>query len=430
MTFPHRKHCKARIFFNPFPVKAARTFIFNMNRVSPRNKTPRGKETRTVEKGRVSKGTVVGLFSGIGGLERGFDLEGFHTIATAEIDPSCVAVLSHRMPNVPNLGDITKLETLPASDIVVAGFPCQPYSQAGHRDGLERGRAPLRHLLRLLERSKPSVVVLENVAFILHLHGGAAVTWITNKLAKCGYSWAFRVVDSQAFGLPQRRQRLIIVACSEFDAARTLLTGAPTGAVNNVSIEAKGFYWTEGSSGIGWADNAVPPLKGGSTLGIPCSPAIWDVLDGTIATPNVKDAERLQGFPVNWTAVPGQPRSHERSRSRLIGNAVSVPVARWVASRIAQPGSSAPKKESVIRTTDAWPRAAFGWNRRRYEVALEPMAPRHVPILDFLRYDVTLLSFAATRGFRMRYEGSTLRKDLGFLRALRDHEQRMRAEAL
>ncbi len=93
---------------------------------------------------------------------------------------------------------------------VLAGFPCQPYSQAGRRDGLERGRVPLRHLLRLLERSNPSIIVLENVAFILHLHGGAAVTWIANRLARCGYSWAFRVVDSQAFGLPQRRQRLIL----------------------------------------------------------------------------------------------------------------------------------------------------------------------------------------------------------------------------
>lgn len=168
---------------------------------------------RSLEKNpRMSKGTVVGLFSGIGGLERGFELEGFSTVATAEIDPTCVSVLERRMPGITNLGDMTQLEALPTSDVIVADFPCQPYSQAGLRDGLERGRAPLRHLLRLIEAAKPSVVVLENVAFILYLHGGEAVKRITNRLAKCGYSWACRLLDSRAFGLPHRRLRWILVA--------------------------------------------------------------------------------------------------------------------------------------------------------------------------------------------------------------------------
>jgi DNA (cytosine-5)-methyltransferase 1 len=368
------------------------------------------------------------LFSGIGGLERGFELEGFETIATAEIDGACLSVLSRRMPGVPNLGDITLLDSLPKSDVVVAGFPCQPYSQAGRRDGLERGGTPLRHLLRLIEHSRPSIVVLENVAFILHLYGGEAITRLTNRLAKSGYSWALRVVDSRAFGLPQRRQRLIVVASREFDASRTLLGHVPGIAAQIDGVSAKGFYWTEGSSGIGWADNAVPPLKGGSTLGIPCSPAIWDVRRGTIVTPDVRDAERLQGFPVNWTLVPGQNRAQERARWRLIGNAVSVPVARWVASRIARPSSEPPERTAIIHSDDAWPRAAFGWSRRRYEASPEPMILHHDPILDFLRYDVALLSHAATRGFRRRYEQSSLRKDEKFLRTLRAHEQRMRTE--
>ena len=89
-----------------------------------------------------------------------------------------------------------------------------------------------------------------------------------------------------------------------------------------------GFYWTEGSRGLGWAIDALPTLKGGSTLGIPSPPAIWDPKDGSITTPDIRDAERLQGFEADWTEpaaeVPGVRRSH---RWKLVGNAVSVPVA-------------------------------------------------------------------------------------------------------
>lgn len=391
-------------------------------------KASRGQTKVRVEGGNVKKATVVGLFSGIGGLERGFELEGYRTIATGEIDPACISVLEQRMPDVPNLGDITMIDALPKSDVVVAGFPCQPYSQAGRRDGLERGRTPLRHLLRLIETSLPSVVVLENVAFILHLHGGAAVTRITNRLAKCGYSWAFRLVDTRSFGLPQRRMRWVLVAARDFDASRVLFGQEPTSRKMAGELLAKGFYWTEGTSGIGWADNAVPPLKGGSTLGIPCAPAIWDVYDQRITTPDIRDAERLQGFPINWTRIPDGDRKRERARWRLVGNAVSVPVARWIAANILAPASKAPESAGIIYPGEMLPKAAFGWNTRRYEVRIETAHSGYVPILDFLRYEPLALSYAATRGFRTRYEQSSLRKESKFIATLRLHEKRMCAE--
>lgn len=376
----------------------------------------------------MSKPTVVGLFSGIGGLERGFELAGFRAVATAEIDPVCISVLKNQMPGVPNLGDITKIDELPRADAVVAGFPCQPYSQAGRRDGLERGRTPLRHLLRLIAVWLPSIVVLENVAFILHLHGGAAVTRITNRLAKCGYSWAFRLVDSRAFGLPQRRMRWVLVATRDFDAARALFGDEPRARKVVGELRAKGFYWTEGTSGIGWAENAVPPLKGGSTLGIPCAPAIWDMRDSSIVTPDIRDAERLQGFPVNWTRIPGADRSEERARWRLVGNAVSVPVAKWIATNILSPANDIPDSAGIIYPGDMLPKAAFGWKTRRYIVDLPATGSQHTPILEFLRYETQELSYAATRGFRLRYEQSSLRKDRQFIATLRAHEKRMFAE--
>ena len=97
-----------------------------------------------------------------------------------------------------------------------------------------------------------------------------------------------------------------------------------------------GFYWTEGLRGLGWAVDAVPTLKGGSTIGIPSPPAIWNSGDGSITTPDIRDAERLQGFDADWTLpaldVGGVRRGH---RWKLVGNAVSVPVARWVGDRLA-----------------------------------------------------------------------------------------------
>jgi DNA (cytosine-5)-methyltransferase 1 len=375
----------------------------------------------------VSQSTLLGLFSGIGGLERGFEREGFRSVAVAEIDSACTSVLDRRMAAVPNLGDITKIDRLPDSDVIAAGFPCQPYSQAGRRDGLERGRTPLRHLLRLIESARPAVVVLENVAFILHLQRGAAVTRVTNRLSRCGYSWAFRLVDSRSFGLPQRRLRWILVAARDLDASRVLFGDEPANITLDSGVAARGFYWTEGTSGIGWADNAVPPLKGGSTLGIPCAPAIWDLERETIVTPDIRDAERLQGFPANWTQVPSAGRAYERARWRLIGNAVSVPVARWIAFKILRPSSAAANTVGIVHPNDGWPRAALGWKHRRYEVAVPTSRICHNPILKFLKYEPYPLSYGATRGFRMRYEHSLLRKDIGFITALRDHERRMHA---
>src|SRR5262249_12660226 len=139
--------------------------------------------------------------------------------------------------------------------------------------------------------------------------------------------WAYRVVDTRAFGFPQRRQRVLLLASRKRDPRQVLLADdvadmAPPKKRNT----AHGFYWTEGNAGLGWARDAIPTLKGGSTLGIPSPPAIW-LPRGQLVTPDIRDAERLQGFPAGWTAA-ASPTSAKRNgpRWRLVGNAVSVPV--------------------------------------------------------------------------------------------------------
>ena len=124
-----------------------------------------------------------------------------------------------------------------------------------------------------------------------HLGGGHGMEAVLCGLSKLGYSWAYREIDALAFGLPQRRKRLFIVACrrGEGDPRAILLSEAAprppeTEQPGWLDGRACGFYWTEGNKGIGWADNAIPTLKGGSGLGIPSQPAIV-LPDGQVVLP-------------------------------------------------------------------------------------------------------------------------------------------------
>src|SRR5947209_14620515 len=147
---------------------------------------------------------------------------------------------------------------------------------------------------------------------MLQLDRGRAMSWLTNQLDNRGYTWAYRVVDSRAFGLPQRRQRVLLLASRTRDPRSPLLAqddGEPT--VPDRTGLACGFYWTEGTRGLGWAVDAVPTLKGGSGLGIASPPAIWRAGTGRIVTPDVRDAERLQGLPPGWTE-PGDGDDRRR----------------------------------------------------------------------------------------------------------------------
>ena len=146
--------------------------------------------------------------------------------------------------------------------------------ESGGADGWYHGH-PLEsreHVFRLLDgaASSPTWLLLENVSFMLQLDRGEAMSWLTSALDVRGYTWAYRVVDTRAFGLPQRRQRVLLLASQSRDP-RPVLLGPDHGEVEITDRTglACGFYWTEGIRGLGWAVDAVPTLKGGSTIGIP-----------------------------------------------------------------------------------------------------------------------------------------------------------------
>lgn len=252
---------------------------------------------------------------------------------------------------------------------------------------------------------------------------------IATALETLGYRWAYRVVDSRAFGLPQRRRRVYLLA-SLTDDPRSVLFADDAGTVEEPKLNghpvACGFYWTEGIRGLGWAVDAVPTLKGGSTVGIPSAPAIL-LPSGEVVVPDIRDAERLQGFPSNWTK-PAENVARAGSRWKLVGNAVSVPASTWVGKRLLQPGIVLDLPHARLRST-RWPTAAWnvGEGRVSVDVSEWPMRRPHSALATFLRFPARPLSARATSGFLRRTERSGLNFPTGFLDALRTHESKMLA---
>jgi DNA (cytosine-5)-methyltransferase 1 len=256
--------------------------------------------------------------------------------------------------------------------------------------------------------------------------------FLVDELERLDYAWAYRVIDARAFGLPQRRQRVILLASRTEDPRAILFQG------NEQEPEAPehdkvacGFYWTEGIRGLGWAVDAVPTLKGGSTIGIPSPPAIRLPVDRIILTPDIRDAERLQGFPANWTlpALEGE-NVRKSARWRLVGNAVSVPVARWVGERLKAGGSYDGHEEAPLGPDEAWPKAAWGAKGQAFRVqrSLWPVREPYQHLADFLSYPGNPLSARATAGFLKRAMMSSLHFQKGFLKDVRTHAIRMRRD--
>ncbi|MEU4343552.1 DNA (cytosine-5-)-methyltransferase [Nocardia sp. NPDC023852] len=372
---------------------------------------------------------MVGLFAGIGGLELGLGRHGWQTELLCEIEPGAQGVLAAHFPDVPLHSDITRLRAIPSgTELVAAGFPCQDLSQAGRTAGITGTRSGLvDEVFRLVRRKRgPRWLLIENVPFMLQLGRGAAMRHITGALEELGYTWAYRVVDARAFGLPQRRQRVLMLA-SRTEDPRPVLFGEDAGLrmVGDPERDPCGFYWTEGVRGLGWAVNAVPTLKGGSALGIASPPAVR-LPSGEIVTPGIADAERLQGFDAGWTTaateVAGIRNGH---RWKLVGNAVSVRMAAWVGSRLATPLDPIPG-DQPLPTGTPWPVAAWGRGGVAHRVPVSTW-PVHEPYEDLTHFltNARLLSARATAGFLRRTGMGSLRFPPGFLADVESHLDRM-----
>lgn len=357
--------------------------------------------------------SVVGLFSGIGGIELGLHASGFTSLLLCDILKPAELVLRAGFPQAEYVSDVRTVRDLAPVEIVSAGFPCQDLSMAGRRNGIDGERSGLvTEVLRILRKrqSSPRWLLLENVPYMLHLDKGRGMQYLAEELEALGFTWAYRVVDSRAFGLPQRRQRVVLLASRQEDPRPVLFSdniGSPPNrdAVGPVNPDwAYGFYWTEGLRGLGWVGSGVPTIKGGSGLGIPSPPAVWIPGSGFIGTPDIRDIERLQGFPENWTAVADQEVHGTRgARWLLLGNAVNVELSKWVGHGLRNPGTPAAKYRR-LGNTSKWPRAAWGHKGERFsvDVTMWPVEREYQHLRSFLKYPLRPLSRRATAGFLSR----------------------------
>lgn len=153
----------------------------------------------------------VSLFTGIGGFDLGFEMAGMECLLQVECDKHCNKVLETHWPNVRRMSDVrdVKGSDCAGADIICGGFPCQDLSVAGKRKGITGERSGLFfELARIVDETRPEYVVWENVPGLLSSESGRDFETVIGTLADLGYSGAWRVLDSQYFGVAQQRDRL------------------------------------------------------------------------------------------------------------------------------------------------------------------------------------------------------------------------------
>jgi DNA (cytosine-5)-methyltransferase 1 len=154
--------------------------------------------------------TVGSLFSGIGGIDLGLERAGHRVLWQSEIDNYACRVLKKHWPEIPNLGDVKKINwsEVPNVDIITGGYPCQPFSTAGKRKGKEDPRHLWPYVLDAIRTIRPRYALMENVRGHLTLGFGDVLA----DLAGCGYSAEWQIISAASVGAPHRRDRLFFVA--------------------------------------------------------------------------------------------------------------------------------------------------------------------------------------------------------------------------
>lgn len=286
---------------------------------------------------------VASFFSGIGGLDLGFEKAGMTVVMQCEIDSFCRKVLKQHWPDTPLYGDIAEIksEQIPQADVYVAGFPCQDLSLAnqGKRKGLEGERSGLFHeFIRLVEERQPRWIVIENVPGLLNSNFGRDFAAVLHTLDGGGYGVSWRVFDSKFFGTPQRRRRIYIVgSLGTISSTQVLLDDRPFAVTTRSSqcqekTSPKGarksnqessLYSIQHAS-IGRKHTAGPQSKGFRNDG-----ETW-----TLDSRGSSDVVCKTDDSFRVREVTGLSSGLDSRRFRVLGNAVTVYVAKYIAERI------------------------------------------------------------------------------------------------
>ena len=293
--------------------------------------------------------------SGVEAASLAFEPLGWQPQWFSEIDKFPSAVLQHHWPSVPNLGDMTRNEFKQRAtpvDLIVGGTPCTSFSVAGLRKGLDDQNGNLAlEFCRLIDRATPKWFVWENVPGVLSSNKGRDFGSIVGAMAEIGYNVAWRILDAQFFGTPQRRRRIFLIGHSGADGRQ-----AAAVLFEQHSLQGHPAPSREKGQNVAPAVTSGPPFS--RTGNLICVNAREDPIHTSgkslplgaldrghaIATPmqvrrlTPRECERLQGMPDDHTRIPWRNKPAEECpdtpRYKAIGNSMAVPVMRWIGQRI------------------------------------------------------------------------------------------------
>jgi DNA (cytosine-5)-methyltransferase 1 len=221
---------------------------------------------------------------------------GWKAVGFSEIEPFPCAILKHRFPNTPNYGSLTEYQSWPiepgAADLLVGGTPCQSFSVAGLRKGMADPRGNLAlTFLGLADRIKPRWIVWENVPGVLSSNGGRDFGAFLGALVELGYGFAYRVLDAQYFGVPQRRRRVFVVAClGDWRAAASVLF-EPDCVRRHLEAGGKKRKGRAADAGSGVDPRGCVEAGGQHAFGTKSNPEVANTLETTC-----HDYSRADGF--------------------------------------------------------------------------------------------------------------------------------------
>lgn len=309
----------------------------------------------------MDKVKVGSLFSGIGGIDLGFAQAGFEIAWANDLDAAACKTYRNNFPNTILIeGDVRNIDphTLSDIDVLIAGFPCQPFSVMGYRRGFNDPRGNLFfEIARFIDEKKPRVVFLENVQNLMEHDNGKTFLVIYNVLAQFGYSVKYKVINATDINIPQHRARIFIVAfrdiedCDRFEFPEAIPLEATIEDIIDRTVKHDDIYYYGSESRYFKTLNAKIVDKTGiyriDDSGI--ATRKWDIcptLKANMGTyhdrvPIIRDDFGIRKLtPMECLAFQGYPKDYSfkgvslENAYKQCGNTVCVPIIKSISAKL------------------------------------------------------------------------------------------------